>query len=83
MIQNEDYKQMKSVDAIALLDGYAVCIKRRPWVLTVEDWEEVYRSLAILVRDYSDKEGFDPRYSRDCEAARRQIEKLKGSMPKA
>jgi len=82
MIENEDYKQMKSVDAIAILAGYAESIKRCLRALTVEDWQEVYRFLSILVRDYSDKEGFDPEYSRDLGAARRQIEKLKGSIPK-
>lgn len=82
MIENEDYKQMKFVDAIAILAGYAESIKRRLRVLTVEDWQEVYRALSILVRDYADKEGFDPQYSRDLKAARTQIEKLKGSIPK-
>ncbi len=81
MIENEDYKQIKSEDAIAVLDGYAKSIKRRLQVLTVEDWQKVYRSLSILVRDYSDKKGFDLQYSKDLEAARRQIEKLKGSIP--
>jgi serine/threonine protein kinase len=81
MIENEDYEQMKLADAVAVLAGYAESIKRRLRVLTVEDWQEVYRSLSILVRDYSDQEGFDPQYLRDLEAARTQIEKLKGSTP--
>lgn len=82
IIQNEDYKQMKSVDAIAVLTGYAVSIKRCLRVLTVDDWQEVYRSLSILVRDYSNNEGLDSQYSKDLEAARRQIEKLNGTVPK-
>jgi tetratricopeptide (TPR) repeat protein len=82
IIDNEEYKQMKSVDAIAVLAGYAVSIKHCLRVLTVDDWQEVYRSLSILVRDYSNKEGFDAQYSRDFEAARRQIEKLNGTIPK-
>ena len=81
MIENEDYKQLKSVDAISILNGYAESVKRCLRVLTLEDWQEVYRSLSILVHDYCDKEGFDQQYSRDLGAARRQIEKLKGSMP--
>lgn len=81
MIENEDYKQMKSVDAIALLAGYAETTKRCLRVLTVEDWQEILRSLSILVRDYRDTEGFDAQYARDLEAARRQIEKLKGALP--
>lgn len=82
IVENGDYKQMKSVDAIAILAGYSESIKHCLRVLTVEDWQEIYRSLSVLIRDYSDKEGFNPQYSRDLGAARRQIEKLKGSIPK-
>jgi serine/threonine protein kinase len=77
MIESEDYKQMKSADAILMLAGHAESIKRRLGVLSLQDWEEVHRSLSILVRDYSDSEGFNSEYHRDLEAARRQVEKLK------
>jgi serine/threonine protein kinase len=81
LIENEEYKQLRSVDSIAVLAGYAESIKRELRILTVADWQEIYRSLFILVRDYSDKEGFDAKYSRDLSAARRQIEKLNGEVP--
>jgi serine/threonine protein kinase len=81
IIENEGYKQMKPVDAIAALAGYADSIKRSSHVLTVEDWKDVCSSLSILVHEYSEKEGFDQEYSRDLIAARRQVEKLEGSIP--
>jgi hypothetical protein len=81
MIKNEDYMQMEPADAIAVLAGHAECIKRRLQKMTVEDWQDVYRSLYILVRDYSGYRDFNPQYTRDLEAARKQIEKLGGSAP--
>lgn len=81
MIENEDYKQMKPVDAVVVLAGYVECIKRRMHVLTVEDWQQVHQALSILVRNYSDQEGFDPEYSRDLKAAETQIRKLGGTIP--
>jgi signal recognition particle subunit SEC65 len=77
MVENEDYRQMDSRDAIAALAGYAESIKRQLRVLTLEDWQEVYRSLSILVRDYRNTDGFISDYLGDLEAARRQTEKLK------
>jgi serine/threonine protein kinase len=79
MIDSEDYRQMRPADAILMLAGHADSIKRRLGVLTVQDWQEVHSSLSILVRDYSDSEGFNSEYRRDLEAARRQVEKLKGA----
>ena len=81
MIKNEDYKRMEPADAVAVLAGHAESIKRRLRAMTVEDWQDVYRSLYILVRDYSGQESFDSEYRRDLEAARKQIEKLDGSIP--
>lgn len=80
-IDNETYRQMKASDAVAMLTGYASSIKRSLRVMTLEDWQEAYRALRILVRDYSSEESFDQECVRDMEAARRQIEKLKGSVP--
>jgi len=81
LIENEDYKQMKSQDAIAVLSGHAKSIKLCLKLLTVEDWHDIYRSLYILNRDYSDEKGFDPQYSLDLRAAQRQIEKHGDSLP--
>jgi hypothetical protein len=81
IIKNGDYMQMEPADAIAVLAGHAKCIKCRLQAMTVEDWQDIYRSLYILVRDYSGHRGFDPQYARDLEAARKQIEKLEGTVP--
>jgi serine/threonine protein kinase/tetratricopeptide (TPR) repeat protein len=77
IIDNEDYALMKSDEAIAILAGYSTCIKHAMHVLTLEDWQEIHRSLSILVRDYSQAPGYNLEFERDMGAAARQIEKLK------
>jgi serine/threonine protein kinase/tetratricopeptide (TPR) repeat protein len=76
IIDNEDYTLLGGEDAIAVLAGYATSIRQALRTLTLEDWQEIHRSLSILVRDYSEVQGFDPEFKRDMRAAARQVEKL-------
>lgn len=82
MVQNQDYRQMTSADAVFVLAGYVECIKRRLRVLSLEDWQQIHRALFILVSDYSDEETFDPAYYRDLRAAEMQIRKLGDATPR-
>ncbi|MCX6998825.1 MAG: serine/threonine-protein kinase [Candidatus Sumerlaeota bacterium] len=83
IIDNEGYTLVKGEDAIAILAGYAKSIKHSMRLLSLEDWQEIHRRLSILVRDYSQTQGFKPEFTRDMSAAARQIEKLNGLIPRA
>lgn len=81
MIDERIYKELGANDAMIILAGHADSIKHSRHVLSVEDWQDVYRSLYILVKGYSDKENYNPEYERDLYAARKQIQKLNGTIP--
>ena len=81
LVDNEDYSQLKAEDAIAVLEGYALSIKRSLKDLTAEDWDEIFRSLQILVRDCSRSPAFKPEFERDMIAAQRQAAKMRGQSP--
>jgi hypothetical protein len=83
LIESEAFRQMKRSDAVNVLSGYAQSIKSGPRVLTVEDWQEVYRTLSILVCDFSDAEGYDLQFARDRAAAANRITKLGGTLPES
>jgi tetratricopeptide (TPR) repeat protein len=83
IIDNEGYTFVKGEEAVAILAGYANSIKQSLRMLTLEDWKEIHRSLSILVRDYSQTPGFSDEFTRDMSAAKRQLEKLRDSNPKA
>ncbi len=46
-------------------------------MLNLEDWQEIHRSLSILVQNYSHLHDFSPDFYNDLGAAEKQIEKLK------
>jgi serine/threonine protein kinase len=83
IIDNEDYTLLKGEDAIDVLAGYVTSIKHAPRALTLEDWQEIHRSLSILVRAYSQVPGFNPEFARDMSAAARQVDKLGGAGSRA
>jgi hypothetical protein len=77
IIDNEDYTLMKRDEIVAVLTGYVASIKHAILTLSLEDWQEIYQCLSILVRDYSQAPGYNSEFERDMRAAARQIEKLK------
>jgi serine/threonine protein kinase len=81
IIDKEGYTLLTGEEAIAILAGYAKSIKKALRTLTLEDWQEIHGALSILVRDYSQHQGFSPEFIRDMTAAGRQVDKLKGSIP--
>ena len=81
MFEDGAYKNLSAEHAIFLLAAYARSVKLCLRSLTVSDWQEIYRALYVVDRDYHDKNSDAEQHRRDLAAAQRQIEKLGGTVP--
>jgi hypothetical protein len=76
IIDSEGYALMTPDEGTEILCSHVKCIKNPKRMQTLQDWEEIHRTLSILVERHT-----SPEFERDLRAAERQIERMKMSSP--